>query len=169
MSTFRAEIPGEPHAQARRVVTALMREGKPVMKDGRPVLVQYDPKGSKNWKATAQHHLRLARGAEPPLVGPVWLVIVAYFTCPLSQHRVTVPRPQRWHTKRPDLDNVVKAVKDAAKGVLWLDDSQVAVLEAVKLVCRQGDAPRVAVTLRALSDAAAASWQPIHAGPGPSG
>lgn len=169
MITFRAEIPGEPVAQAHTVAVPLMRQGKPVLKNGRPVVIRYDPQMSRGWKSIARDVFRDARGKEPPLVGPVWLSVVAWFTCPRSQYRITVPRPQRWSSKKPDLSNLVKAVEDALTGIWFLDDSQVAVLEAVKLVCRQGDAPRVAVTLRALSDAAGASWQPIHAGPGPSG
>ncbi len=31
----------------------------------------------------------------------------------------------RWHTKKPDLDNVAKGLKDSLKGVAWNDDSQV--------------------------------------------
>ncbi len=34
---------------------------------------------------------------------------------------------------RPDLDNYVKAVKDALTGVLWRDDSQIIELEAKKV------------------------------------
>jgi Holliday junction resolvase RusA-like endonuclease len=36
------------------------------------------------------------------------------------------------HVKKPDLDNLVKFVKDCANGVLWRDDSQVIVLHASK-------------------------------------
>ncbi len=36
------------------------------------------------------------------------------------------------HTKKPDLDNLVKFVKDCANGVLWKDDSQVYCLTASK-------------------------------------
>lgn len=36
------------------------------------------------------------------------------------------------HTKKPDLDNLVKFVKDCANGVLWRDDSQVISLTASK-------------------------------------
>lgn len=37
------------------------------------------------------------------------------------------------HTSTPDLDNLIKAVKDAAKGILWHDDSQVYRIEALKV------------------------------------
>lgn len=36
------------------------------------------------------------------------------------------------HVKKPDLDNLVKFVKDCANGVLWRDDSQVISLTASK-------------------------------------
>jgi Holliday junction resolvase RusA-like endonuclease len=56
-----------------------------------------------------------------------------------------VPIPQSWskkrresligkpHTQRPDLDNFVKLVADAANGILWEDDSQISTLTACKL------------------------------------
>lgn len=57
--------------------------------------------------------------------------------CPVTLSCVFVmPRPKRliWkrremprepHTGKPDLDNLVKAMKDALKGLAWRDDSQV--------------------------------------------
>lgn len=37
------------------------------------------------------------------------------------------------HTKRPDLDNLAKMVKDVCNNVLWRDDSQITRMEAVKM------------------------------------
>jgi len=37
-----------------------------------------------------------------------------------------------WHTKKPDLDNLVKFVKDCLNGIVWKDDSQVDYIEARK-------------------------------------
>lgn len=36
------------------------------------------------------------------------------------------------HTKKPDLDNMIKFVKDCLNGVLWHDDSQVVMVTAIK-------------------------------------
>ena len=37
-----------------------------------------------------------------------------------------------WHTKKPDLDNLVKFVKDCLNGIVWKDDSQIAYIETRK-------------------------------------
>jgi len=39
------------------------------------------------------------------------------------------------HTKKPDLDNMVKFVKDCLNGEVWHDDSQVVNLSARKQYC----------------------------------
>jgi Holliday junction resolvase RusA-like endonuclease len=48
------------------------------------------------------------------------------------------------HTKKPDLDNLVKFVKDCANGILWRDDSQVIRIEAAK---RFSDNPRTQILI----------------------
>jgi Holliday junction resolvase RusA-like endonuclease len=92
-----------------------------------------------------------------PLVpdGPVELAVFAYFTCPKTDWRKRDSRPRRWHTKKPDGDNILKAIKDAAKGVLWLDDSQVARATVEKIIAAQGEAPSVQVRVRRLEPLAA--------------
>jgi Holliday junction resolvase RusA-like endonuclease len=149
MSAFTVTIPGEPHAQGR-ARTRIMK-----LKNGgqRPVI--YDPKESRDWKATAQQHMRdeaARQGYQLPIIasGPVCLEIEAYFTCPQGDYRKTSPRPVRRHTKKPDRDNVEKAIKDAAKGVLWLDDSQVCDGTTRKFIAAQGDSPRIVVRIYAL-------------------
>ena len=39
------------------------------------------------------------------------------------------------HTKKPDIDNMIKSVLDALNGVAWVDDSQIVRLTAMKLYC----------------------------------
>ena len=158
MSEVVIRIPGEPFAQPRARAAVIA---------GRAVI--YDPKKARNWKATAQGHmleaLRAARpqprweiDGEPVLAGPVEIRILAVFTCPKSDHRKREPLARRWHTKKPDADNVLKAVKDAAKGVLWLDDCQVCRETCEKHVGAQGEAPYVEVRVRALPDCRPDLW-----------
>lgn len=55
---------------------------------------------------------------------PIDLGVRVFFRRPESR---IADRPGRvlWHTEKPDLDNVVKNIKDALKGVAWVDDKQV--------------------------------------------
>ena len=133
------EIPGEPCAQGR---PRFARRGQH--------MVAYDPAKSRTWKATAQDHMRHAMAGSQPMQGPVECELFATFTCPKSDWRKREPVIARWHAKKPDAENVAKAILDAATGVLWLDDAQVSKLEVSKVIASQGAAPGVRVEVRAL-------------------
>ncbi|MGI9489773.1 MAG: RusA family crossover junction endodeoxyribonuclease [Geminicoccaceae bacterium] len=47
-------------------------------------------------------------------------------------------------TKRPDLDNIIKAAKDALNGIVWRDDSLIVNLTARKLY---GETPKLVITV----------------------
>lgn len=140
-------IPGEPVAQGRPRAAVVAGRAR-----------VFDPKKSRNWKATAREGMRLAldyRGGIQSLPfpdGPVRVVIVARFTCPKGDHRKTAPAPERWRNKKPDAENVAKAVLDAATGVLWQDDAQVADLRVLTVTAAQGEAPGVLLMVERLPD-----------------
>lgn len=138
------EIPGEPQAQARQ------RHRLVRTRDGRQFVTNYQPAECRNWKATAQEHMRTAMGERAPYTGAVALVISAFFACPRSQWRTRTPLPARWKIGKPDLDNCAKAVMDSAIGVLFLDDAQVVDLRVQKIVAAQGEPARVVVEVREL-------------------
>jgi Holliday junction resolvase RusA-like endonuclease len=86
-----------------------------------------------------------------PLEGPLSVSILAVFPCPKSEYLKRTPRPIRWHTKKNgDVDNIAKAVLDAGNSILWLDDSQVAMLHVGTVIAAQGDAPSVRVEVHTL-------------------
>ena len=66
-----------------------------------------------------------------------------------------------WHSKKPDIDNLAKAVMDGLNGVAWSDDSKVIKLQCEKKYCgvelggssgrkRMSKGPEVRVTVRYL-------------------
>jgi Holliday junction resolvase RusA-like endonuclease len=140
MTTFTITIPGDPVPQGRG------KAARWKAKDGREGLTVRDPTKSKNWKAMAKYLIYQAlteKGFKPPLFGPgvpVHLSVCAFFTCPKSDHRKREPRPCRPHTKRGDLDNIVKALQDAATGILFVEDCQVQRVTASKWIAPQGEA-----------------------------
>jgi len=135
---MRITIPGDPVAQGR---PRFYRMGSGVR--------AVDPPKSRNWKAEAQWHMKQAcdeSGFKPIQAKvPVELSIEVVFRCPISDYRKREPREWRWHTKRPDLDNVIKAVKDAGTGILWIDDSQVVEISASKIIAAQDEPPMVII------------------------
>lgn len=130
-----ATIPGEPVAQGRPRAFKLP-SGQ---------LRAFDPAKSRTWKADARVFFLGAMKGKPPLQGAVSCLVVAVFTCPKSDFRKRDPQQERPHTKRPDAENVAKAVLDAATGIVWLDDSQVCDLTIEKRIAAQGCAPYVMV------------------------
>lgn len=54
------------------------------------------------------------------------------------------------HTKKPDLDNLIKFTKDCLNGVAWHDDSQVVEYGAMKKV--YGDEPMTRILIEAAND-----------------
>ena len=131
-------IPGEPVAQGR---PRFARRGQFVS--------TYDPPKSRSWKGVAQVHMieALAKAEAKPLAAgvPVELQVIAIFSCPKSQYRKNTPRERRHHTKRPDADNILKAVKDAGTGILWHDDSQVMDARVIKIIGAQDEEPCVVI------------------------
>jgi len=105
----------------------------------------FDPPKSRKWKEGAKPYLLDGMGGRPPYPGPIECRIVACFSCPKGDERKRDPRPARPHSKRPDAENVAKAVLDAATGIVWVDDSQVYRLFIEKRIAAQGDAPFVSV------------------------
>jgi Holliday junction resolvase RusA-like endonuclease len=91
----------------------------------------YTPKPTLDYEAMVA---ALLRDAIPePLTGPVRLAIYAHFKIAKSwsakkkDDLIWTP-----HLQTPDLDNIVKAISDAANGIAFKDDSQIA-----DLVCKK--------------------------------
>lgn len=78
---------------------------------------------------------------------PVSIEVTAYYGIPKSTSKKKVWQMLSWlirPLKRPDLDNVLKAVLDACNGVVFHDDAQVTDIRASKYY---GDIPRVDVII----------------------
>ena len=147
--TYTFVIPGEPVAQKRARVGVMMIGGKPRAR-------VYDHKSvsaKTGWKGEVMSFLasELQRAQMPmPLFAdvPLFVELTFVFSCPKSQYRIRTPTPMRWHSKKPDIDNLWKAVLDAASGVLWQDDRQIVAGKTAKVIAAQGDGGMTIVTVR---------------------
>lgn len=69
------------------------------------------------------------------VTGPISLTVNFGMPIPEStsrKKRLEMADGRIRHTKKPDIDNLLKFVKDCANGVLWRDDSQVVGVWATK-------------------------------------
>ena len=79
---------------------------------------------------------RLAVRNMKPLEGPLSVNILAGYPIPASAtkaQRAAMLRGEQLPTKKPDIDNVVKAILDALNGEAWADDKQVVSVTAKKV------------------------------------
>lgn len=139
-----AILPGWRVRELGRVVAAVRRvcAGAIHITEGR------DSPAAK-WKGGAQMLLRAAlarKGYQRPEAGvplEVWLWF--YWPWAKSHHRKRTPKPLELRARKPDGDNVEKAVLDACSGLLWEDDNQVSVAHWAKLMAPQGERGRVVI------------------------
>ncbi|MDQ0158997.1 RusA family crossover junction endodeoxyribonuclease [Alkalibacillus salilacus] len=129
-------IHGQPVAQGRARATTFKGQAR-----------MYDPAKSKHYK----HYVQLSAAQHKPsnlLKGPIDLTVRVYRPIPKSMpkyKRKLIDDGQLRPTTKPDVDNYLKAIKDALNGIIWHDDSQVVNVHIEKYY---DDQPRVEVEIR---------------------
>ena len=129
-------IPIEPVAQGRPKFARI----------GRAVRT-YDPAKSRAYKALVAGYAR-EQYAGAPLVGALVLRVTFYRPIQTSgskrlKHDKAVGAALP--TVKPDLDNYFKAVTDALKGIVWVDDNQIVSVDMRKLY---GTKPRTEIEIK---------------------
>lgn len=132
-------IPLEPHGQGRGRATSIGGHAR-----------IYDPAKSRSWKNAAARHMR-EQGPPVPFSGPVHVTIEAWFKCPTGGTKADRSKA-RYRDKKPDWDNIAKAVCDAGNKILWYDDAQIVEGTVVKMTCAEGDEPCVIVRFTRVGD-----------------
>ncbi len=117
-------IPGKPIAKKR---PRFSRRGK--------FVVTYNDQETEEGKFI-QLILSQIKGHEPIGAG-IGIHLYCRFFMPIpssvsKKQRILMEGCAVPHTKKPDLDNMIKFVKDCANGVLWNDDSQITEVLASK-------------------------------------
>lgn len=127
-------VPGEPQGKGRARST---RSGR-----------HYTPAKTVAYEGLIAHAAAAAMGSRPPIESACEIIVVAYFGIPASWSKVKqqraidgVIRP----AKKPDGDNILKAVADGLNGVAWRDDAQAVEVSISK---RYSARPGLIVTVR---------------------
>ena len=139
MQELKFEVPGSPIGQGRPKFSTINGHAK-----------AYDPEKSRNYKAYVKLLATQAMKEQgfTMIDGPCCLDIMAFFEVPKSKSKkfkeralLGLERP----TKKPDIDNIVKALQDALNGLAYKDDSSIVYLSVAKCY---SEIPRVEVILR---------------------
>lgn len=140
---FKIFVPGKPVAKARpRFVrrgnyTMAYKASKEATEEGRFILLSREEMG------------KLGIYEPIPRGTPIKITCSFMFPIPVSlsnkKHRELVGA---LHTKKPDLDNCIKFIKDALNRVAWEDDSQVCVYGSCEK--RWAEAPGTMITIEKL-------------------
>lgn len=114
------KIPGEPQGKARPRVT---RHGT------------YTPPKTRAYESKVEAAYIWQVGKVRPINGAVEVAIVAYFSIPKSytkKKRAEIAQGRCPVLKKPDCDNIAKAVTDALNGIAYKDDAQITSLTVAK-------------------------------------
>ena len=118
-------VPGIPRGQGSKRVLPNRKAG------GRPILVE-SSKYVGDWRADVQLKAQSVWNGKPLLAGPVAVDFLFIFRRPQSHHvasnreRPVKENAPRYHTSKPDLDKLIRAINDALTGVILTDDCLVA-------------------------------------------
>lgn len=122
---IRFTIPGEPVGKGR---PRAVRSG-----NGRPRM--YTPPKTAQYEALVRQSYKFSFPGEKPLTGALALEIRAYMPIPESWTQGKKAKAlcgEIKPAKRPDLDNIIKAVSDGLNGAAWEDDNQIIWIKAAK-------------------------------------
>ncbi len=123
--------------------------GTPVAK-GRPRIGKYGtytPKKTAMFESYAGYCWAAEYGHLKPIESPLDVSIVFYMPIPKSitkKAKEAIEQGKTKHIKKPDLDNMAKAVLDALNGLAYKDDSQIVSLTLYKTYSEQ---PRTEVKI----------------------
>jgi Holliday junction resolvase RusA-like endonuclease len=122
--------------------TSFTVEGTPIAK-GRPKFRRinnfvsvYTPAKTKSYEVEVGKLAKAAMGDQEPLETPMVVCVYISMAVPKSYSKKRrqdcldkVERP----LKKPDIDNVVKAITDAMNGIVYQDDCQIVSLHSTKV------------------------------------
>jgi Holliday junction resolvase RusA-like endonuclease len=144
MSPLRFTVPGTPVGKGRPRLGKVGQHAR-----------MFTPEKTANYEGLVAHAGQQAMAGRPLILGAVAVVLDIVLDVPASwsgkQQRLALAG-QRHPTKKPDIDNVEKAIFDGLNGVVWKDDVQVVDVCKRK---RYGPVPGVTVEIEELENQAA--------------
>jgi Holliday junction resolvase RusA-like endonuclease len=141
--TITFHVDGDPQPKgSTRAFVVQKAGGKP-----RAVVTADNKAPARNWAALVRD--AATQEAGPSILFPrgVPVRLTVLFTLPRP---VSLPQRVVAPTKKPDLDKLLRNVKDALTGVVWQDDSQVIEISSRKRYACGTERPGIVVEVRSI-------------------
>ncbi|PTS84009.1 RusA family crossover junction endodeoxyribonuclease [Pseudomonas sp. HMWF032] len=140
-------VPGEPVGKGRPKTSA--------RKVGDKVITRhYTPEKTANYEGLIAHAAHQAMAGRSLITGAVMVELFITVSVPQSwskKRKLQALAGQIFPVKKPDKDNIIKAIYDGLNGVVWVDDVQAVDGRQRK---RYGDVPGVQVRVIPLIEGA---------------
>lgn len=134
---IKVSIPGQPVAKSRPRFSFKSKRA-------------YTPKKTKDYEELIKEHVK------PLVQGKISGAIEAKFIVVFQRPKYMMTKKYQdtliLHTKRPDLDNVIKAIMDALNSILD-DDSQICKISAEKYYSDKSQLPYTHIQLKEINNA----------------
>ena len=142
MESIRFTVPGEPVPQPRQ-------RHRIVGKGPKAFVQNYTPAKHpvNDYKQAIQKAASRVFAGEP-VESPLLLEVVFIFPRQANKNWKTKPMPRYLHHQKPDIDNLLKSLKDALNKQVWKDDSQVCKVSATKWRAAGDEQPRTEITIK---------------------
>lgn len=139
-------VPAIPIAQPRQ-------RHRGFVSGGRVITQNYTPAKApvQAFKATVRMAASEAYQG-PPLQGPLRVEAECVFPRTKGQTWKRRLMPRLWHVKKPDAENVYKAILDALSGQLFVDDCQVCEVGIRKCIASGDEQPHVVIRVSELTE-----------------
>ena len=101
----------------------------------------YTPTKTRKYEDLISEYAAQAMGSSEPLETPLWVNLMFAMPIPKSTPKKLLEgylNGSIHHTKKPDVDNLAKAILDAMNNVVYLDDSQIVRLTMSKKYSKLG-------------------------------
>jgi Holliday junction resolvase RusA-like endonuclease len=139
MNEIQFVVPGNPVGKGRAKAA---RRGK--------FITMYTPEKTANYEGLVAHSAQVAMNGRPLISGPIAVELDIRISIPASwsgKRKGMAQRGEIAATKKPDIDNVEKAIFDGLNGVVWKDDVQAVHVSKRK---RYAETPGAVVIVREL-------------------
>ena len=129
-------------------------QGRPKFARRGRFVTTYDPPKSKSFKETVKWQAIESGANKELLEGPLEVTLVFSMQRPKGHHGKKGLRPSapKYHTVKPDIDNLTKGVIDGLEGICFARDQQIVSMDLTKEYAKEGSSPKVRVIIKQIEE-----------------